>query len=147
VVASVSWYFLLLKLRIETGVIWRNIYVPSYYHITLLLPKVVANSDANRKQKENLPTKYTNRSSLTAAIEQYLHSNTAQIKRTRKPPPVTGALITRPQINSFLLSNGSSVVRGEFHPLAAAASCCDEREDEFFRLKATFVEFSRMVFS
>jgi hypothetical protein len=57
VVASVSWYFLLFKLRIETGVIWRNIYVPSYYHITLLLPKVVANSDADRKQKENLPTK------------------------------------------------------------------------------------------
>jgi hypothetical protein len=76
---------LLLKLRIKTGVIWRNVYVLSYYHAILLLPEVVANSEGDEnKEKPCQQARTTNRSNVTATTKQYPNSKTQQTTLTRK---------------------------------------------------------------
>jgi hypothetical protein len=101
VVALVFWHFLLLKLRIETGVIWRKVYVLSYYLAILLLPKVVANSERENKEKpinkQEPPAEATSLPQQSSTLTARPNSDTYPQSRRQQG----GALITRTQLNSF----------------------------------------------
>jgi hypothetical protein len=53
----VFWYSALLKIESKTGVIWRNVYVLSYYYGTLLLLEIVANDKGEGTKKNRVTSK------------------------------------------------------------------------------------------
>jgi hypothetical protein len=75
---------LLLKLRIGTGVVWRKVYVLSYYLAILLLLNVVTNSEEENKEKLRLQARTANRRNPAAATKQQPYSKTHQAALTRK---------------------------------------------------------------
>ena len=54
------------------GVIWRNVYVLSYYHAILLLPKVVANNEGGKSKEKPCQQQ-------ESTIEAQPHSNNKAI--------------------------------------------------------------------